>query len=166
MSSELQHLPPGIVAYLDALSRRGADPKSLHSDFLAHLDMVSEWLTNMSDYTIDDLETGHFANVRSLLESTRSSAEEVTWGEQLPLLRRDLYPMFAMMDRVNKRREVATLRWTPFFGQKTRESKLVSRPFSPKDSKTTNSSRGCWQCGQVRGSCPSPVVNPQGFPSG
>ncbi|MBX3171444.1 MAG: hypothetical protein KF760_28810 [Candidatus Eremiobacteraeota bacterium] len=108
MSSELQHLPPGVVAYLDALGRRGADPKALHSEFLAHLDMISEWITNLSDYTIDDTEAGQFANVRALLESTRSSAEEVAWGEQLPLLRRDLYPMFSMMDHVNKRREVAT----------------------------------------------------------
>lgn len=108
MSSELQHLPPGVVAYLDALGRRGADPKALHSEFLSHLDMVAEWLTNLSDYTIDDLEAGHFANVQALLEAARSTAEEVHWGEQLPLLRRDLYPMFSMMDRVNRRREVAT----------------------------------------------------------
>lgn len=108
MSSELQHLPPGVVAYLDALGRKGADPRALHSDFLAHLDMVSEWLANLSDYTIDDLEADLFGNVRALLESTRSTAEEVNWGEQLPLLRRDVYPMFATMDRVNKRREVAT----------------------------------------------------------
>ncbi len=108
MSSELQHLPPGVVAYLDALGRQGADPRALHPDFLAHLDMVDEWLANLSDYSIDDREVDLFSNVRSLLESIRSTAEEVNWSEQLPLLRRDLYPMFATMDRVNKRREVAT----------------------------------------------------------
>jgi hypothetical protein len=104
----MQHLPPAVVAYLDALGRRGADPKALHPEFLVHLDLVSEWLANLSDYTIDDLEADHFTYVRNTLETVRSSAEEVGWGEQLPLLRRDLYPMFEMMDRINKRREVAT----------------------------------------------------------
>lgn len=108
MSSELQHLPPGVVAYLDALGRRSADPKVLHPEFLAHLDMVSEWIANLSDYTIDDTEVGQFANVRALLESARSTAEEVIWGEQLPLLRRDLFLMFSIMDHINKRREIAT----------------------------------------------------------
>ncbi|MFN8607228.1 MAG: hypothetical protein U0931_06835 [Vulcanimicrobiota bacterium] len=108
MNSELQHLPPGVVTYLDALGRKGGDPRSLHADFLAHLDMVGEWLANLSDYTIDDLEVDLFANVRAMLESVRSTAEEVNWGEQLPLLRRDLYPMFATMDRINKRREIST----------------------------------------------------------
>lgn len=107
MNSELQHLPPGVVSYLDALGRPGADAKSLHADFLIHLDLVGEWITNLSDYTIDDLEAGLFANVATLLESTRTTAEEVIWGQQLPLLRRDLYPMFSLMDRINKRREVA-----------------------------------------------------------
>ncbi|MBN9414927.1 hypothetical protein ABS71_09570 [bacterium SCN 62-11] len=108
MSSELQHLPAGVVAYLDALGRKGADPKSLHPEFLIHLELVSEWLANLSDYTIDDLERDHFAHVRTLLEAVRTTAEEVAWGEQLPPLRRDLYEMFSMMDRINKRREVAT----------------------------------------------------------
>jgi len=107
VNSELQHLPPGVVAYLDALGRPGADAKALHADFLIHLDMVGEWHTNLSDYTIDDLEAGLFANIATLLESTRTTAEEVIWGQQLPLLRRDLYPMFNMMDRINKRREIA-----------------------------------------------------------
>lgn len=107
MSSDLQHLPPGMVAYLDALSRRGDDPKALHGDFLTHLELVGEWVTNLSGYTMDDAEIDEFANVSALLESLRSTAEEVTWGEQLPLLLRDLYPMLAFMDRINKRREVA-----------------------------------------------------------
>ena len=107
MSLELQHLPPGVVAYLDALGRPGGQAKSLHGDFLTHLEMVGEWIENLSGDTMDDPEVDQFANISALLESLRVTAEEVSWGEQLPLLVRDLYPMFAMMDRINKRREIA-----------------------------------------------------------
>lgn len=107
MTIQLQHFPLGIVAYLDSLCQPGGNPAGLLPDFMDHLEMVEEWVENLSGYTMDEAESVAFENISSLLDSVYACLEQCGPEQQLKPLLQHLHTMFAAMDKINRRREVA-----------------------------------------------------------
>lgn len=107
MTTQLQHFPIGIVAYLDSLCQPGGNPERLLPDFMDHLEMVEEWVENLSGYTMDEAESVAFENISSLLDSVYACLEQSGPEQQLKPLLQHLHTMFAAMDKINRRREVS-----------------------------------------------------------
>lgn len=99
------HLPPNLVPYLDALALKQADPESEREGFEAALADIESWIEFESGYTLDDEESGHFENLRVLLESLYAALEQEDRQQQLDQLVPPLYQTVALMERINARRE-------------------------------------------------------------
>ncbi|MFN8610930.1 MAG: hypothetical protein U0931_25535 [Vulcanimicrobiota bacterium] len=72
-----------------------------------HLEMVEEWIENLSGYTMDEAEAVSFENISSLLDSVYACLDRCHQGRQAGPLIHYLQTMFAAMDKINRRREVA-----------------------------------------------------------
>lgn len=101
---ELQHLPPALVPYINALSHKASDHRDDLEDFLEGLNQMERWLEFEQGYTIDDAEALLFENLATLLSEARVSTQLPDKQAQLDRLVPTVFQATQLMDQVHQRR--------------------------------------------------------------
>lgn len=101
---ELQHLPPALVPYINALSHKASDHRDELADFLEGLNQMQHWLDFEQGYTLDDDEVRLFENLGALLCEARAATQQADKQGQLDRLVPVVFQATQLMDQVNQRR--------------------------------------------------------------